>query len=167
MNLLEINFPVFRLKESKPLQEEGVCFYLVGEKIQVIDDINVPGETLAHRRMCMTMDKVPLLRLKIAIFYLGDLIKLAKPTQWFIDSSGKVFKYAKEKLVPLIFKEILNVERRPAHVLITAKDIHGKHPALYAPLPTQKYAGFLRIKAKTYVLYGFYEEKHKDTRRKI
>ena len=98
---------------------------------------------------------------------MADLVKIASPDQWFIDSSGKLFTYSKTKMVPLIFRRIINVEQHTSFALISAQDVPGLHKCLYAPNQDQKYAGFLKVSSKSFVLYGFFEEQHKDTRRKI
>jgi hypothetical protein len=113
------------------------------------------------------MNDVKLYKLKYAIFFLADLIKLANPKQWFVDSNGKCFIYTKTHNVPLQFYEISSVERLPSCTIIQAKGVHGKHKVLYPPTPEQKYVGFLKMSAHSYVIYGFYETKEKDTRRKI
>jgi hypothetical protein len=167
MKLLEIAFPVYKLDRVKPNDEEGVTFYLKRDKLLVIDDKSVDGNSLARRRLKMHMEGVSLYKLKYAIFYIADLVKLGVPNQYFIDSSGKVFNYTKTKRVPLVFREITNVIRGAAFCIIEAKGIQGRHKALYAPVAEQKYAGFLQITPKSHVLYGYYTEQLKDTVRKI
>jgi hypothetical protein len=113
------------------------------------------------------MDGIKLHKLKYALFHPADLIKLGVPSQWFIDSSGKIFTYTKSKLVPLIFRQITNVIKGVAECMIEAQGINGRHKSLYPPREDQHYAGFLRVAPMTYILYGYFTEKHKDTVRKI
>lgn len=167
MNLDAISFPIYRLDKSPPSQVDGVTFYLYKDKMQVVDDKNVEGDSLARRRLHLHMNEVKLYKLKYAIFYLADLIKMATPNQWFIDSNGKCFIYTKTKLVPLVFREITKVDRSPSFTLIEARGIHGRHKTLYPPREDQKYAGFLQVTPRTYIIYGFFSEKHRDTRRKV
>lgn len=171
MKLTEIVWPVYKLAQERPNVEECLVFYhkksKAGDVILVIDDISVRGATLARRRLKLSADGVKLYPITKAVFYLGDFIKLAKPNQWFIDSTGKFFSYTKTKSVPLIFREILSVEKQVGSSLLEIEGIHGKHKCLYAPTDIQKYAGLLKLGPHTYVLYGLFPELHKDTTRKI
>ena len=167
MNLSQISFPVFKLSKFPPSQVDGVTFYLKEDKAEIIDDKTVPGDSLARRRLHLHMNEVKLYKLKTAIFFLADLIKLADPKQWFVDSNGKCFIYTKTRQVPLVYREITDIKRYPLCAIIEAKGIHGRHKSLYPPKEDQKFAGFLQMGHKSYLLYGFYEQLEKDTRRKI
>lgn len=168
MNLVDVSFPVYRLGRNPPTKNEGVSFYIRGNKPLIVDDSNISEDTLAKRRLHLSIvEKAPMYRLKQAIFFIADLIKLSGPNQWFIDSKGKVFRYLKTKHVPLVFRKITKVLRQPGCCLVEVQGINGRHMSLFHPLEGQNYAGFLRLSPKTYVLYGFFEEQYKDTRRKI
>ena len=60
MKLNEISFPVYKLGKRKPIVEEDVTFYLnktekkEGTIVyfpQIIDDKNIPAESLSKRRL--------------------------------------------------------------------------------------------------------------------
>jgi len=105
MNLAEITWPVFRLGEREPKQQNGVVFYYteyVDEQnvpfvaMQIVDDRNLSGKTLGLRRLQLKSSNEKLHKVKTAIYFLADLVKLAKNTTWFIDNSGCVFNYQKK-----------------------------------------------------------------------
>ena len=102
-----------------------------------------------------------------AIFFLGDLIKLATPNTWFIDSAGKLFNYVKKTRAKLHFYEISkNIAIPTGGAIIEAKGIVTRFKSLYSPGPYEKYVGLLQF-GKSLILYGFYEQKPEDTWRLI
>jgi len=96
---------VYRIAEKPPQQRDGVVFFsseYVDEleqssySLKIVDDKNLPGSTLGRRRLQLReTEQVRLHPLRTAIYLLADLIKLAKASTWFIDSSGRVFQYKK------------------------------------------------------------------------
>lgn len=168
MKLNELNWPVYKLGNTRPQTEDGVLFYhhitTKGQVIEIVDDSTIEGKSLSTRRMKLAMQNVKLFKIKIALFFISDLIKLAKPGIWFIDSSGKVFQYTKTRFVPLVFKKIANVIRDIGCYLIEVEGIRYK--VLYPPTEEQKYAGFL-VMGKALIVYGVYEKLHTTTYRKI
>ena len=171
MKLQEICWPVYKLGNTRPLTEDGVVFYhhdsKTGPVIEIVDDTSIKGPSLAVRRMKLGLGgNVKLYKIKFALFYIADLIKLAKPNVWFIDSTGKVFQYTKSKFVPLVFKKVTNVIRDVSCYLIEVEGGQARYKVLYPPTSSQKYAGLL-VLGKGYILYGFYEEAHDTTYRKI
>jgi hypothetical protein len=170
MKLQEISWPVYKLGDKKPNTIDGVCFYLhespKGQFVEVVDDTTIEGSSLATRRMKLGMQNVKLYKIKFAVFFIADLIKLAKKGVWFIDSTGKVFQYTKTKFVPLVFKKITNTIRDISCYLIEVEGSSARYKTLYPPQTGEKYAGLL-VLGKGYVLYGFYDTLHETTYRKI
>ena len=91
MQWYQIHWPVFRLGDIQPVTKNGVIYTtteyydlssneLIKRK-SIIDDKSLPGDTLGKRRLHIKEDKA---KINMAIYFLGDLIKLAKPTIWFI-----------------------------------------------------------------------------------
>jgi hypothetical protein len=171
--LADIAFPVFYLGRQEPLQSEGLVFYSVktvddeGEtdKVYIIDDKNLPGKSLSSRRLKLRDMGVTVARLRKAIFFIADLLKLTKSKTWFIDTTGKVFSYSKTKRVPLVFKPISKIIAMPAGGAIVEVD-SMRYKMLFLPNLQSKWAGILKIGAST-ILYGVYQEKLKDTYRMI
>lgn len=164
MKLSDITFPVYVLKDFPPVTEEKVDYYLdvTGEKLYIVDDKNLSFETLSSRRL--RIPKELLYPLRTAIFYIGDLVK-AK-SSWLIDSKGKVFRYKKSKMTPLTCRKIKNIIRITGAVLVEVEGISSRFAALYPPTVDQKYAGILEY-GGGYILYGFFKEPFKPTRRKV
>lgn len=177
ISLMEISYPVFRLGNEKPLVEDGVVLYLsrirdedsseIRTTYKIIDDQNVPGDSLAARRLRLLSDSVPLKKLSVAIFFLGDLIKLAKSSTWFIDSMGNVFRYLKSTRVVLEIKRITRTILIPSGgAIIEVEGLPSRFKCMYKPAADEKYAGIIKY-GLSYILYGFYTEKLDNTWRLI
>ena len=168
VDLLEkLTFPVFLIGKEEPIFENGISyFYYIKvvkegddvEKMLVVDNKNVPGDTLSRRRLWMKNKGIALKKLKRAIFYFHDLVKACKGSTWFIDSKGLIFKYKKTTRLPIEYKKIKKViHSSPGVVILEVEGVPTRFKILYAPNPTMKYAGVLRM-GMGYVLYGFFEK---------
>jgi hypothetical protein len=172
MNLTGISFPVYKLGYNySPSREGEVVFYCKQYKdrtvVEIVDDTSLKGN-LPTRRLQLAMNKdVVVHELRKAVFFIGDLIKLAKPTVWFIDNNGKVFRYAKKRMVPLVFKRISHTVRTPGSTLIYVEGLPFAVKSLFPPENNEKYAGLLLVAPCSYILYGFYDTLHEDCLRKI
>jgi hypothetical protein len=175
MELSKITFPVYKLGQNKPFEVDGVVFFINqyekdGKEITtIVDDKNMFGESLAKRRIGLLKTKALLFKLRTAIFFPADLIKIAKSSRyWFIDSRGKVFQYKKTRMVNLIFKEIDKlVPITTGGSIIQVVGMEQRFKCLTRLMDIYKYAGLLELNSKSYILYGLYEKKPKDTKRKI
>lgn len=117
-SLSEISYPVYRLV-TKPNSHDGIIYYHHEKGLEdggtetvlrILDDKNIEGGTLARRRLRMSCDpKVHLFKITNAIFFLGDLVKLASKKSWFIDSNGKLFNYEKKTRAKLKYYKITQV----------------------------------------------------------
>lgn len=173
---------MFRLGENKPTTVDGVTMYLYENwiedeegnhmedfKVKFVDDLTIQGPSLARRRLKMQAMGVPLMKLSKAFFFLGDLIKVAKPTTWFVDSNGKVFNYIKQTRAKLKFYKVSKLFNIDAGgVIIEAQGVPSRFKALFAPtIPlSQLYVGVLHL-GMSDILYGFYDQKHTDTWRLV
>jgi hypothetical protein len=176
MNLKEVSFPVFQLRKSDPpIHDNGVLFYedhLFHEGIeyheyQVIDDKNLSGATFSARRIQMLARGDKMFKIKQAIYFLGDLIKLASKDSWFIDNQGKLFQYTKEKYGKLIFRNITKIiPIATGGSLIEVEGISTRFKTLFAPSRDKHVAGLLRM-GQGYILYGLYDTMYDDTIRKL
>lgn len=177
MNLTQIAWPVFRLGEHKPHNVEGLVFYSKEyqdkdnkeEKLgfRIIDDKNVSGSNLGLRRLKLQQDGLKLFKIKTAIYFLQDLIKLSKQTTWWIDSQGTVFQYKKSTRAKLICKRIKKI--LPAQVTGCIVEIEGlsqRFKAIYHPKNGEMYVGLLQW-GLGYLLYGFYKKPFKNTYRLV
>ena len=179
MNLSEIRYPVFRLSDNSPNDIDDVVFYIserhtedeVGDiitdtKLQIVDDRNMPGATLATRRLTMKAMGIKLYPLRKAIFFLGDLIKSATPNTYFIDSNGKTFQYKKNTRAALQCKLITNNIPIPTGGSIIEIDHAMRFKTVHNVDPTNKYAGVLKFD-NSLVLYGVYQQPFKDSWRMV
>ena len=168
---------MYKLRNEKPQFEDGVVFYgyesyieetdKIISKVRIIDDRNLSGSTLAKRRLMLKSMKVPLCRVKYAIFFLGDFIKLAQPSAWFIDSLGKVFNYKKQTRAKLkCYKIAKQFNIRNGGTIIEAEGISSRFKSLFPPSRTEKYVGILKL-GMTYILYGYYEQPFDETWRLV
>jgi len=167
--LKKVSFPVFPLRD-KPIQVDTVHLFKKDERIYLVDDTSIAGDTLGKRRLqlrTLVKDNIRMYRLHNAIYFLGDLVKMTKATSWYIDSSGLIFPYTKTRVVPLIFKPIEKIiPIKTGGAILEIKGISTRFKCLYKPT-TEQYAGLLKLSSMEYILYGVYNERHKDTRRKI
>lgn len=162
IQLSTIVWPVYRLGEKPPVQQDGMVYYYteytteLGELsmvLKLVDDKSLPQQTLGRRRLYLKTTGVKLHSIKLAIYFLADLIKLAKTTTWFIDSSGYVFKYEKNTRAKLVTKKIKQV--LPASILGCVLEVEGlsqRFKSITRP-DTQQYAVLLELN-KSYWLYG-------------
>lgn len=179
MNLSEISYPVFRLRNEKPNEHNGVFFYAYenyyeedGEikhrnVIRILDDRNIESDKLSMRRLAIKMTGAKLFKLTRAIFFLGDLIKIAKKDMWFIDSTGKLFQYKKTTRCKLKFHKITKVIAIPTGgAIIEAQGMTSRFKSLHYPEPDKLYVGVLHM-GMAPILYGFYDQKYDDTWRMV
>lgn len=175
--MTEISYPVFRLGTDRPLFEDGVVMYLTRIKdedtgetisnIRVIDDRNIAGSTLAGRRLRLLSEGVKLKKISRAVFFLGDLVKLATSKTWFIDALGNVFRYSRKTHAKLQFKKIANIiPINSGGAILEIDGIPGRFKCLYTPRPDEKFVGVLKY-GLSYILYGVYTEQYDDTWRLI
>lgn len=177
MKLSEINFPVYKLDKTPPSEDGGVLFYLKRSKVtgntvlRIIDDKSIPGDTFSKRRVQLLLKaaskEVSLYPIKKCIYFVGDLIKEATPKQWFIDSSGKPFRYTKNRSVPLVHRKITNIITIIGGVLIGVEGTEVRFKALFPPADIHKFAALLQISPRSYILYGYSESWYPNSIRRI
>jgi hypothetical protein len=173
MNLSELHFPVFYIGKQ-PNIEGNISFFITRKKmiesdidyIKVIDDKSVLGNTLAERRLALASQGVALYKLKYAIYFLQDMIKITKGETWFIDSAGNLFKYKKSKSCRLVFKKVLKTLNHSGVFVLEVEGIPTRYKTLYPASPDQTWAGILYTPDGP-LLYGLYNKYYEDTRRFI
>lgn len=174
--LSQVAYPVYLLGQTKPLTIDGVTFYstitededgVQQTTLVIVDDKNMEGDTLGIRRVALLREGVRMRKLSKAIFFLGDMIKLATSRTWFIDNEGKVFNYKKTQSAKLYFKKITKTILIPTGgALIEVEGSVTRYKSLYAPNLQENYAGILSIGGMT-ILYGVYDTKYDTTTRRI
>jgi len=174
-DLQNIVYPIYKLP-AKPLVDDGVTFYygeteVEGEPnkqhLKILDDKNIEGDSLASRRLKLLASSAPLFRLSKAIFFLGDLIKEATSSTYFIDANGMIFNYVKTTTAKLKFHKINKVLQIPTGgAIIEVLGIPNRFKVINYPTPETKCAGVLHIGIST-ILYGLYEYIPEDTVRRV
>ena len=178
LDLSKISFPVYKIGTRKPTLENDTRWTFLQAKTSyegdtvyrdlVLDDTSIKEDTLARRRMKLAEAGSALVKLGIAIFFIGDLLKLAKSGVWFIDSEGQVFEYKKTARVPLVFKPITNITpTRNGGAIIEVQGIAARFKVLFLPdLAKTKYAGLLLV-GMGHILYGLYDQAYDKTTRVV
>jgi hypothetical protein len=136
--------------------------------VRVVDDASIPGTTLGMRRLRLKADpKVTLFPVRTAIYFLADLVKLAKSTTWFIDNSGRVFHYEKTTRAKLTTRKIKQV--LPAAGLGCVFELQGlssRFKAMQRPGENQHYARVLQL-GMAHIFYGFCDAHKPDSWRMV
>lgn len=168
-------YPIYLLGEHKPTVDNGVMYYyrekevdgMMVPMLRVVDDKNLPYPTLAQRRLHLIDSEEKVQKIGIAIFYLGDLIKIGKKGVWFIDTVGKLFNYTKSARAKLKFYPISKLLRmNTGGVIIEVKGVSTRFKSLYAPTNGEQYAGLLHF-GKSLVFYGFFDKQYDETWRMV
>lgn len=178
MNLAQIAWPVFKLGEHKPHQQDGVVFYSkqyqdkddstsIQVGLRIVDDKNILGDTLGLRRLKLRESKVKLFYIRSAIYMLKDLIKLSKQTTWWIDSKGTVFQYKKSTRAKLTCKRVKKyIPGEVVGCIVEVEGLSQRFKLMYHPKNGEQWAGVLQW-GLSYILYGIYTEPFKNTYRLV
>ena len=177
IGLAAIIWPVFRLGEVEPYTYKKLTFYCseyidlddpkLFNRYRIVDDRNIDKPTLGLRRLVLKQQKIKLFSIGSAIYFLQDVIKLAKSTTWFIDSEGKVFQHKKLVRAKLATHRISKV--LPASGIGCVLEVEGlseRFKSLQVPKPHELWAGILHYN-RCNLLYGFYNESIKPTWRLV
>jgi hypothetical protein len=179
MKLSEISFPVFRLTNRKPDEIDGVVFYQTESfnadtaqlttRIRIIDDKTLPFDHLSRRRLALKgIPSVSLYPINKAVYFLADLIKLAKNGYWWIDSLGRTFEYKKHKFGKVTFHKIEAAYALPGMgAVIALEGVPNRFKVLFRPSELVRYGGILHIGPGERILYGLYEDLPPNSRRKV
>lgn len=167
---------MYRLGEKRPTIEDNKVFYRaeytdidtaeVRTNIRMVDDKNISKDTLGLRRLILGQSE-SLFPIGSAVYFLVDLIKLAKSTTWFIDSHGKVFQHKKIKRAKLRTHKITQVlPVSGIGCVLEVDSLVFRFKSMKSPEPWQQYAGVLYVDGG-HMLYGYYEYPIKDTWRMV
>ena len=174
---MEIVYPVYSIIGSAVPSKDGTVTFTYSESVddeenltysfKVIDDSSIVGETLGLRRLRIQANGDKLQKIGKAIFFLGDLIKIAKRSSYFIDSTGRVFQYRKSIRAKLHFKRLTNViPISTGGALLEIEGLMQRFKCLFQPRTLELYVGVLELN-KTHILYGLYEQPYKSSWRMI
>ena len=170
---------MFKIGIHEPQIDNGLVFYYSEKEVhtenedikvfkyKILDDRNIPYDTLSRRRLVLKSQEAPLAKLTNALYFLGDLIKLADRKTWFIDSAGSIFRYKKSNRARLTFHKIENLITIPTGgVIVQVDKLTTRFKALYPPQPDKTHVGILTFQ-KNHILYGFYDQHYDSTWRMI
>lgn len=173
---MEINYPVFSIIGSAVPSTYGTVTFTYSETVEdeetkvdfkVVDDKSIDKPTLGLRRLQIQAKGDKLQKIGKAIFFLGDLIKIAKRSTYFIDSNGRIFQYRKTTRAKLHFKKLTNViPISTGGAILEVEGISSRFKCLFQPRTLEIYAGVLEF-GKSYILYGIYEQPYKSSWRMV
>lgn len=174
---MEIVYPVYSILGSAVPSTDGTVSFTYSESLddeeqltysfKVIDDKSINKPTIGLRRLQISAKGNTLQKLGKAIFFLGDLIKIAKRSTYFIDSNGIVFQYRKSTRAKLHFKKLTQViPIATGGAILEVDGIMSRFKCLFQPRTLELYVGVLEF-GKSYILYGLYEQPYKSTWRMI
>lgn len=162
--LSDIKFPIYTLTPNykKIWEEYNVLYIETPSGIYVLDNKNLPGDTLGRRRLKInTSDKyIP----RRCYLTLSQMIN--GKDKWFIDSEGKHFKWTKSEYVKLKYHKVKKVHRSESYCILHLHDIIFPQKVNCRLAYAINYVGVLHSN-DGYILYEYTDEKKKDTMRKI
>ena len=158
-NINKVTFPVYKLPSGNWEKADGLLF-LDGE---LVDDRNMPGDTLGIRRI-QTPHK-NLMPLNKQLQGLNGILK--QDSHHYIDSQGIPFIYEKTLNCKLSYYKIRRVDRKGTASLLWLKGINFPITIPRPPESDQHWAGILHYQGLPWLLYEYSEEKKPDTRRKV
>lgn len=149
-NFDDVKFPAFIIEEEGQWDKiDGLL--LLNDRI--VDDTNMPGDTLGLRRIqthTALEDLVPIYR---AVYNPAGLIKQGSKS--YIDSSGTPFFYKKTKYFQLKYYRIKDVERKGTHSIMRLYQVKKSFKLIRPPEPDRIWAGVLHIKGFPWILLDF------------
>ena len=160
MRLSDVVFPVFILpKDAEIDTQDGIVF----ANGQMLDDLNVKGDTVGIRRLRSPFPTK--FRLNKAAHDIPSFLKSS--AKKFIDSEGTVFNYTKTRMVDLKYFRIKKISHKETHSNLWVEDINFPFSIARPPAPEMRFAGILHDKGYPWLLYEYSEFWKKDTKRKI
>jgi len=155
----KIKFPVFVLHTDEIMSVDGILWI----ENQVLDDMNMKGETLGMRRLQTPMT---------SIYPLKSMIKnirnyLDHQGKYYIDSRGRWFRKIKTTKAELKYHKILRVDKKNIASVMWIKDC--PYPfTLDRPINEgETWAGLLYRDGVPWLLYDTANKKKKNSWRKI
>jgi hypothetical protein len=164
MKLIDINFPVFCIKEyEKIIQEDKIIYIEIDEIKKIVDNKFLSGETLGERRLKIPKDK----RYGLKFSYLNYHQLLKSKCKLFIDNKGNLIKYKKHYRATLTYHKIVKV-KQVEHIgyILYMEDINIPMEVMTTAYNYQNYVGLLQYN-NGYLIYEFCDIKKKTSWRMI
>lgn len=155
----QISFPVFKLPSGNWQLVDGLLFL----DHQIIDDRNMPGNTLGARRLQTEHEN--LLSLRHCIDSHLGIIK--QPSKYFVDNNGRPFIYEKTKMCALKYYRIKKIERKTVASILWLRDLKRPFTIPRPPPESCTWAGLLHLNGLPWMLYDYAESERKNSRKKV
>lgn len=155
----KLQFPLYPLPSDNWFEADGVLFL----NDQVLDEKNMPGETLGVRRIQSRRHDI--LPLKKAITSIPDLIQCK--TKFFIDNKGFPFIYQKTYNSRLKSYRIKRIERKDVASLLWLQGCSSPFTIPRPPLNNPPFVRILHYKKEPWLLYDYVWSPVKDTYRRV
>ena len=156
-----IKFPSFILPSNNITKEDGLVFV----NGRIIDDTNMPNDTLGMRRLISPFS-AQMYPLKRAAFELLAILKNTGKTT-YIDYTGDIFTYVKMKWVKLRCIPIERSYKRGNYTILKLEGINNVFEVPRPPLLEQNYARVLYLNNHPWMLYDYKIDPEKTTKRLI
>lgn len=157
----KVCFPVYTIPKTPELG------FIDGKLLcngRVLDDRNLPGETLGQRRVHLNpQTKAPI---QYTINSIVELVKFRNNYN-FIDNKGRPFVYNKSVNVTIKYKKIKRVDRKTTASVLYVEGCNHGITIPRPPIPTMKYAGIIFYKGAPVTLYEYSSEPLDDINRMI
>ena len=155
----KLKFPAYIISSSNWEESDGLLFL----DNKLLDDKNMPGDTLGLRRL-----QTPFKDLYPLKSYVGSLLGLIKqPINTFIDTNGTPFMYEKTQYCALKYYKITKIERKEVASVLWLSGINIPFKIPRPPGSNLPWAGILHKKEMPWMLYEYSSEKRVNTRRKV
>ena len=157
--LRHVEFPVYRLPSDNWHSIDGLLYV----DNEIVDDKNMPGETLGIRRAQTYFSN--LLPLKRATETFLSIIK--QPGGPYIDSLGRCFIYEKTKFCKVKYYKIKEIEGKVSCSILRVYGIKFPFTIPRPPKAYHTWVGILHLNGDPWILYEYAESRLPDMRRKI
>lgn len=167
LSLFDIQYPIYGIssKYKKIWNEFNVLYIKTESGTYILDNKNVPGNTLGIRRLNIKNNETSLYIPRKICHNLEQL--LHSKYKHFIDNSGTCFTYKKTETVPLKYHKVEKVvELKDGTCMIVLHSIDFPQKVNCRRAYATSYVGVLYTKYG-YLLYSFEEEYKNNTTRKI
>ena len=157
--LHKINFPIYVLPSNEWYVKDNVLFL----NDLVLDERNMPGETIGIRRL--QSRRKDLFKLRRIIFNVEDLVKSNK--KHFIDSHGKAFTYERKYSSKLKTYRIKRIQRKETASLLWLYEVPNPITIPRPPDQGTSFVRILHIGDSPWLFYDYVGECLKPTYRRV
>jgi len=157
--LHKVSFPIYPLQSDDWSFEDGLL--RIGSEI--LDDRNMPGDTLGIRRIQSPFKN--LYPLKRQINDINGIVQNSFKT--YVDSKGRVFSYEKTVYTTLKYYKIQKVVRKGAASVLWLHGVNFPFKIPRPPSDEMTYAGVLHLSNNPWILYEYSETRKNPRRKKV